>query len=91
MKNYVYLFSDPSVSSEIENSLLEFFKNNDIDGVNPFVLWNSHKAYIRGLLMKHSALLRRREQHMDSVLREIADLELQNKPCPFHSMFAIHI
>lgn len=60
---------------DIEKSLLEFFNNNDIAGVNPFVLWNIHKAYIRGLLMKHSALLRR-GQHMDSILRDISNLEI---------------
>lgn len=71
-KNNVHLFSDSAIALDIETLLIEFFNKNDTAEVNPFVLWTAHKAFIRGILMKHSALLKRkRRQHMDTILRAL--------------------
>lgn len=65
---------------DIKNSLTEYFSKNDTEDVNQFVSWTAHKAFIRGLLIKKSALLKRkRRQYMETILNDISSLESQNK------------
>lgn len=56
------LLSDPDTSKDIANSLHEYFSNNDTKDVNPSALWNAHKAFNRGLLIKKSAILKEEKE-----------------------------
>lgn len=51
-KNDVHLFTDPVIITDIKNSLIEYLSTNDTEDTNPLVLWNAHKAFIMGLLVK---------------------------------------
>lgn len=50
------LLTNPSYKEQIKHELLSFFKSNDVEDIDKFVLWNTHKAVMRGILIKFSAL-----------------------------------
>lgn len=47
---------------------------------DPFMVWNPHKAFIRGVLIQlGSQEKKRRLQHLDSIISSIKDLKTQNQ------------
>lgn len=82
-RSNIRLLQDPKTSTKISQHIKEFFQNN-VDSVeNPFTLWNAHKAYMRGILIQIGAReKKRRNAHIDSILKNIHILGEQNKQKP---------
>lgn len=67
----------------IEQCLIDYFKDNapSVDG--PFLHWNAHKAFIRGIFIKLGAQMKRqRLKLLDDLTKEIQILDSQNKTNP---------
>lgn len=77
-RNDIYTLSQPYNQDQIKKALREFFKAPSVD--DPFILWNTHKVYIRGLLIQMSAKLRRqRSERLTELLTKTSHLENLNK------------
>lgn len=53
-RNDVHLMSNPENREKIRNYIWDFFALNERSVSDPFTLWNSHKAYMRGILLQMS-------------------------------------
>lgn len=51
-RNDIYTLSQPNNSDQIGKALKELFAINAPSVNDPFILWNTHKVYIRGLLIQ---------------------------------------
>lgn len=83
-KNSSYVFVNPDNQSYIISRLEEFFSINAPSSQNNLTLWNSHKAYTRGILIQLSSrLIKDRNKKMDELLEKIEILETKiNVPLP---------
>lgn len=82
-RNDTFLFSHPDHKHTINKELHEFFKNNTGSVPDPFTVWNCHKAYIRGILMKMSSVAKKqRNKKLNDLLLQIKNLESINKKAP---------
>ncbi|XP_066462242.1 vomeronasal type-2 receptor 26-like [Eleutherodactylus coqui] len=75
------LMGTPQHKKTIEDALTEYFKINSTPEMSPTTVWNAHKAYIRGILIKISAKHKRdKEKHLNDILTQITKTEsrLQN-------------
>lgn len=61
--------------------ILKTFFNDNADSVqNPFMLWNAHKAFIRGIFIQlGSRAKRQRQKCLDELTKEILIIVTQNK------------
>lgn len=53
------MLSDPIRSTEIENSLKEYFLLNNVEDISPEVLWAAHKATIRSKIISIATQLKK--------------------------------
>lgn len=64
----------------IQTRLREFFTLNEGSVQDPFILWNVHKAYMRGILIQLGAKAKRqRQKRLAELTENISILEAQNK------------
>lgn len=76
--NYVLQHKD--YAPEIASHIRDYFDVNMGSVSDPGVVWNAHKAYMRGVLMKLCAVdKRKRTQRIDDLTAEIKILEVQHK------------
>lgn len=82
-RNNPHLISLPDNNVQIQNQLKDFFHLNASSVSNPFTLWASHKALIRGVLIKISSQAKcQRTQQLTNLLDDIKILESNNKKAP---------
>lgn len=76
----------PEFKTEIEQCLNDYFTDNTPFVDNPFLLWNTHKAVIRGTFIKLGTRMKRqRLKRIDDLTKEIQVYESQNKMNPSSS------
>lgn len=74
------IIHSPVHSAYIRECLEEFFKLNKGTASNNTILWNAHKAFIRGIIIQLSAREKRKiSQHLDTFTTHIKTLENQNQ------------
>lgn len=85
-RNYTWklndsLIQDPRAIERIECELEEFFSINDTPEVSAVpILWESHKVYIRGILMKIGGQKEKeKRERINFLLKEIQELEQQSR------------
>lgn len=60
-----------------------YFQINDTTGSNPGIVWEAHKAVIRGIFIKHGLGGKKaREEQIKKMLEEIQGQEVQHKRTP---------
>lgn len=63
----------------ISTHLQEFFTLNNLPETNPCTLWNTHKAFVRGLLIKLGSRAKKQyNAKVDKLISEIQSLETRN-------------
>lgn len=81
--NDISILQHPTYSSEIADHLKEYFELNDESVADPTMVWNAHKAVIRGIIIKLSSICKKkRTQQIDSLTSQIAKLETEHKTNP---------
>lgn len=77
------MISTPFLNLTILNKLrkhTDFFAINASSVDDPFTVWNTHKVYIRGLLIQMCAKIKKqRSDHLNELLARILHLETLNK------------
>ena len=74
------LLQNPEVRDDVSKEMIAYFQINDIPESDPGMIWEAHKAVIRGILIKHGAILKKkREKQTKELLDEIQTLETQHK------------
>lgn len=77
------LLQTPEVLEEVTRELKSYFHMNDSPECNPGILWEAHKAVIRGVLVKHSSRIKKeRKRLLNSLLDKIKVVESQHKRTP---------
>lgn len=77
------IIQSPEHSAYIRKHLEEFFDLNEGSTSNNTILWNAHKAFIRGIIIQLSAReKRRRSQYLDTLTSTIKTLDEQNQNNP---------
>ena len=56
------LIHDEGGGSRVEAELKQFFLTNDTEGISSATLWETHKAFIRGILIAEGAKKKRKEK-----------------------------
>lgn len=75
-----YLLQDKVVEAEIRRDLSFFFQENRSIDTSPMIIWETHKAFVRGILIKHGARKKReRSKKVLDLVRQIEVLELKHK------------
>lgn len=77
-----YVLQHEKYSPENSDHLAEFFALNKGSVSDPGMVSSTHKAYIRGLLIKLSSLHKKRTQLLDELTSQIMTLEQQHKANP---------
>lgn len=73
------LQKDP-YSTILKDHLEQFFITNKDSVSNAATIWAAHKAYMRGIFIQQSSRARRkRSQRIDTLIKEIDDLDSSNK------------
>lgn len=82
-----FLLQREDTRAILESHLKEYFVNN-VDSVRDYsVLWNAHKAFMRGILIKVGAgVKRQRQKRIKELTDNIWVLESQNKLAPSPSL-----
>lgn len=79
-RSNTYLMQQLEAKNAINQHLKEFFSVNESSVQDQFILWNSHKAYIRGIFIQLGAKAKRQQQQR---VKELTDkiylLETRNK------------
>lgn len=74
------LLQNPEVLAGVSKELMAYFEINDIPGIDPGIVWEAHKAVIRGVLIKHEPRIKKaREAQLTKLLADIQALEIQYK------------
>lgn len=56
------LLQDPIVREDVQREIEWFFQMNDNSDSPPGVIWETHKAVIRGVLIKHGARIKKERE-----------------------------
>uniref|UniRef100_A0A8C5PNG3 Reverse transcriptase domain-containing protein n=1 Tax=Leptobrachium leishanense TaxID=445787 RepID=A0A8C5PNG3_9ANUR len=81
------ILSDPGAMAEIEQTLKEYFVLNHTPGTTPEILWQAHKAVLRGVCLKWASRLNKaRQADRLSILSQIHIAAQANSsdPTPVH-------
>lgn len=74
------LLQNVEVRDDIAKEMTAYVQVNDTLGSDPCMVWEAHKAVIRGILIKHGSILKKkREKQTRELLEEIQALEMQHK------------
>lgn len=77
------LLQDPEILADITRDITNYFRTNTTSDSGTGLIWEAHKAVIRGTLIKHSARLKRlRMAQLTSLLDKLRALELSHKQSP---------
>lgn len=80
---YTFFLQQRECKNIFQAQLSEFFSNNAGSVKDPFVLWNAHKAFMRGICIQSGAReKRRRQKRLQDLTTEINTLDNQNKSDP---------
>lgn len=85
MKQWMWRLNDtliqtPEVVTEVSRELRQYFSTNVSSEVYPTVVWEAHKSYIRGLLIKiGSRVKKERAREIVDLLGKIKTLEFTHK------------
>lgn len=83
LHNDTYLMPLPVNTTTLSKSIKEYIEINEPSSSNPFTLWNSHKAFVHGILVKMSSTVNKHMmQQLDKLLSTIHTLEISNKQNP---------
>uniref|UniRef100_A0A8C5LPC0 Reverse transcriptase domain-containing protein n=1 Tax=Leptobrachium leishanense TaxID=445787 RepID=A0A8C5LPC0_9ANUR len=78
-----HILKHEPASIAIQDALTNYFKENTTEEVDPFVVWQAHKAVIRGVCIQWGARLKKQHTaHRLEILRNIQDIDTQNKISP---------
>lgn len=68
------------IREDVAKEIMAYFQIKDTTGSNPGMVWEAHKAVIRGILIKHGSRRKReREKQIKKLLEEIQVLESQHR------------
>uniref|UniRef100_A0A8C5LRZ6 Reverse transcriptase n=1 Tax=Leptobrachium leishanense TaxID=445787 RepID=A0A8C5LRZ6_9ANUR len=74
------LLTDPQIKEGLHDALHNYFTENDTPDCSPQIIWETHKAVIRGYLIQQGARRKReRTEQQESLLQRIAALERSHK------------
>lgn len=74
------LLQDPEVLTDVVMENTHYFQTNDTTDGDAGLVWEAHKAVIRGVLIKHGARLKKlRTEQMTSLLDKLQTLEAAHK------------
>lgn len=74
------LLSDEGVIQRVEEELKQYFRINETGDVSGAVVWEAHKVYIRGILIKEGARKKKeRNNRMGNLTTEIFNIEQEHK------------
>lgn len=78
------LIQIPSVIEKVSRELWTFFSSDAIPESSPMIVWETHKAYIRGSFIKIGTFLKkeRNKQIMDLLGKSGALESVHKKCCP---------
>lgn len=68
------LLQDEEVLKDVSTELDNYFKTNTTPDSDPGIVWEAHKAVIRGVLIKHGARIKR--EHTRQITSLLHDLHL---------------
>lgn len=74
------LLQDREIENKIKKEMKQFFKINETTEVSMPIVWETHKAYIRGILISEGARKKKeRQKRRNKLIVEIYALEQQHK------------
>lgn len=74
------LLQDKDVLEDVTKELDFYFSTNDTPDCDPGIIWEAHKAVIRGVLIKHGTRIKRkRMEQLNLLLEELTTLECRHK------------
>lgn len=74
------LLSEEEVAQRVEDELKQYFMINETGDVSGAVVWEAHKVYIRGILIKEGARKKKeRKNRMGNLATEIFNIEQEHK------------
>ena len=74
------LITNSTEVSALTKTLSQYFEENSVSDASPSLLWEAHKALIRGNLIELGARKKREHgQQLKQVLHQIAELDKQHK------------
>lgn len=77
------LLQNPEVVADVTTEITQYFHTNTTADGNGGLIWEAHKAVIRGVLIKHGARLKRqRTAQLTTLLTELRSLERDHKQTP---------
>lgn len=77
------LIQNSEIRAKVSEELEFFFKTNNTPDVGPMVLWEAHKAYMRGILIKIGSQCKKvRNRELEEILKQIGELEVRHKGKP---------
>lgn len=83
------IIQNPNTKKTLEDCLSDYFQINSSSTDYAFLLWNAHKAYIRGIFIQLGARIKKqRQQKITTLITEIELLEAHNKNNPTPSTSA---
>lgn len=70
----------PEIRDNVVKELTAYFQINYTPESDPGMVWEAHKAVIRGILIKHGSCLKKaREAQITKLLEDIQALAMQHK------------
>lgn len=93
LKTTNWKLNDSIISEDIDKKLIGddfslYFKENMTPEISPGVLWEAHKAHIRGKRIELSSRKKRERTHLQSeLIREIGSLERNHKTLLFQTLY----
>lgn len=77
------LLKDPVVLAEVTKEIGHYFASNDTPDCDTGLVWEAHKAVIRGILIKHgSRIKQQRTAQLETLLKTLESLETCHKQTP---------
>lgn len=74
------LFNSPSFTTFLEEQINIFLSTNDNEDTNPSILWDTLKAYLRGVIISYSTARKRKALREQLTLeKQLSDLDRQLK------------
>lgn len=74
------LLQIPEIREDVAKELEAYFRTNYTPGGDPGMIWEAHKAVMRGVLIKHGSRVKKaREAQIVKLAEKIQDLESQHK------------
>lgn len=74
------LLQNPEVLADVTKEIGHFFQTNDTMDSDMGVIWETHKAVIRGILIKHGSRIKsQRTAQLTSLLSKLQQLETKHK------------